>query len=271
MNKPIATVNERREVWTSSGASGRRIRCRILVAGYLMSVHGLLILLLCDPGLVYRARAFVWNSPQYRKDYSGIVAGHQQLTQLLPADSVVLLGDSRMRDLDARTVADGLAFNLSIGGDTTSGLLSRLPRYHQLDRCRLVVLGVGINDLSHFNDEEILHNYDQILSLLETAGARRVAVCSVFPVDEAVYQQSNAAWILGYRTTNTRIAAFNQQLHDLCGRRSGVQFIDTTAEMADQSGNLRPGYAYDGLHLTELGNQAWAKAIRRELRTKSDS
>jgi lysophospholipase L1-like esterase len=181
----------------------------------------------------------------------------------------VFVGDSRMRALDAAAAVGGAdkdrVYNLSIGGDTTTGLLYRLPRYNRLDRCRLLVLGVGVNDLSHYDDATILHNYGEILSRLRAAGVRRVAVTAVLPIDEGTYQQANSAWFRGQRTTNARIAAFNRKLRELCEGQPGVRFVDTTADLSDPSGNLRPGFSDDGLHLNDAGNRAWEAALRRAL------
>ena len=237
---------------------------------YLVLVHALVAWLLLDRNGVSRLEKFVRKSPVHQPEYQGMVTAHVVLTGSLPHRAVVFLGDSRMRDLDVSTVVSGPVYNLSIGGDTTRGLRFRLPRYHRLDQCGLVVLGVGVNDLAHFSDEESLHEYEAILCCLRDSGVRRVAVCSVLPIDETTYEQANAAWLRGHRTTNARIVAYNGKLRDLCERYPFARFADVTAEMSDASGNLRPGLSSDGLHLAGQGNQVWGAALKRALPLTSD-
>lgn len=247
----------------------RRYRtfARVCLAVYILCLHGLTVAIIWDPASVQRVKKFLFQTQESQGEYRGIVIAHSDATKSMPDGTVVFLGDSRMRDLDVTAVADRPAMNLSIGGDTTEGLLYRIPRYHRLDRCRLVILGVGVNDLSHFSDDEIHHNYVGVLTSLKDLGVRRILVCSILPV-AATYHQANSAWLRGHRTSNPRIAAVNEQLRALCTHHLGAEFVDTTADVVDQSGNLRPDFSLDGLHLNEAGSRAWADALRRQLPAK---
>jgi lysophospholipase L1-like esterase len=264
----VAAVEPTLPVQPNDGPSDHRrsrMWCRRLWILYLVILHTGLACVLWEPSVIARIEKFVRKSPEHQPEYRGMVTAHVTLASSLPEGSVVFLGDSRMRDLDAAAVASGPVYNFSIGGDTTRGLGARLPRYHRLDRCRLVVLGMGVNDLSHFSDEESLQQYEEVLRCLKDCGVRRVAVCSVLPVDEETYSQANAAWLSGHRVTNGRVVTYNGKLRALCDRHPFARFVDTTGEMTDDAGNLRPGFSADGLHLTGSGSRAWEAALKRSL------
>ena len=122
-----------------------------------------------------------------------------------------------------------------------------------------------MNDLSHFSDEEIVRNYEQILTGLSARKVARVVVCAVLPVTESC-PQSNSAWFRGHRITNPRIQGLNDQVRGLCARCSGVLFVDANGALSDPVGNLRAEFSDDGVHLQEAGNRVWADALRRLLR-----
>jgi len=239
---------------------------RRLFVVYFVLVHIVVFVVLWQPGIVSRIEKFVRKTPASQPEYRGMMTAHSVVLQSMPKESTVYLGDSRLRDMDVTSISEGPVYNLSIGGDTTRGLQTRLKHYQHLDRCRLVVVGVGVNDLSHFSDEESLQAYEWILCYMKDVGVRSVVVCSVLPVDEATYQQANSAWIRGHRTTNARIATYNEGLRSLCSRFTFVSFVDSTADVADESGNLRQGFSTDGLHLSESGNRAWAASLERSIK-----
>jgi len=256
----------------ASGAANRRRRfrtpCRLLVMVYLSVLHGLLVAAIWNPAAIQRVKKFVFQTQESQGEYRGMVAAQSEATKTMVDGTAIFLGDSRMRDLDVTSVADQPVMNLSIGGDTTEGLLYRIPHYHRLDRCRLVVLGAGVNDFSHFNDDVILRNYDRILFELNRVGVRRIFVCSILPV-ATNYLQANSAWIRGRRTDNARITAVNDQIRSLCLRHSSTDYVNLTEILADKEGNLRSDFSSDGLHLNSAGNLVWAESLRRHLSLKN--
>jgi lysophospholipase L1-like esterase len=264
MNTADTSRPDSSQVERACPARGRSRRlCSRFFFTYVVVLHIAFGWLLWDPSLVSRIAKYVRKSPAEQPEYRGMVAAHEIVTRSLPQGATVFLGDSRMKDLDVATIVEGPVYNLSIGGDTTRGLSARLKYYHRLDRCKALVLGIGVNDLSHFSDEESLQQYEQILSFLRESAVRRVVVCSILPIDEAVYHQANSAWLRGYRTTNARIVGYNSKLRELCDRYAFAQFVDVTSDLADSSGNLFPGFSGDGLHLLEAGSRAWASALKR--------
>lgn len=231
---------------------------------YLAGLHALVVTLLIYPGAVERIVRYWKHDPSITDAYQGMVKAQTVVCAGMPDRSIVFLGDSRMRDLPIREVARDPAINLSIGGDTCKGLVSRLPRYPRLETARRIVVAVGVNDLSHFSDEEVLNNYRALLQSLVSRNPT-ITITAIFPIDEATYEQANATYLSGQKVTNARIDRVNRSIAELCRQYSGVDFVDANAELAGANGNLREEYSDSGLHLTEAGNKAWAAALKKRL------
>jgi lysophospholipase L1-like esterase len=168
-----------------------------------------------------------------------------------------------MRDLPLRDVVASPALNFSIGGDTTKGLLGRVPRYSRLGAARRIVVGIGINDLSHSDDDVLLGHYRALVAYLAALGPK-VTITAILPINEETYRQANATLLSGQKVTNGRIAAVNQAIRELCAGRPNVEFVDVNGAVAP-GGNLLGEYTDDGLHLNRLGTSVWAAALRERL------
>ena len=231
---------------------------------YLVGLHALLLALLVEPGLVQRARRYLAHDPSVTAEYQAMVRAQAAISESLPGDAFVFLGDSRVRDLPVREAVPGpagAAINFGIGGDTTKGVLARLPRYDRLGTARRIVVSVGVNDLSHQPDEVVLGNYRELLRELAAIGPG-VVVVAILPINERMYRQANATLLSGQKVTNDRIRGVNEAVRRLCAAHPNVGFVDPGGAVSLPDGNLRDDYTVDGLHLNQAGNAAWATALR---------
>jgi lysophospholipase L1-like esterase len=242
---------------------------RYLGWSYLAVLHVMVILLAVYPSGMQRLHRYLVNDPSVTEGYQGMVSAQEVVCAGLPDHAVVFLGDSRMCDLPVRVAVDDPAINLSIAGDTVKGLLGRIGRYRRLEAARQIVLGVGVNDLSHFSDDTLLANYRTLLQEISERGPK-IIVVAIFPVNENKYEQANATYLSGQKVTNARIAGVNGAIRELCLQFSNVQFVDVNAALTSSDGNLRDEYSADGLHLTNEGSTAWAAALRLPLTRHSE-
>jgi len=214
----------------------------------------LLVLSFARPQLIERARAWIWTNPAEFSDYKGRVNAQVVQERNMPDWCVIFLGDSITEGLTVRSITEEPAMNWGIGKDTTVGILWRLPHYRNLNKARCIVLAIGINDLSHLEEAQIVSNYAKILDALPPEVP--LMCCSVLPINEAVYKQANSTWLNGRNVTSRRIERLNGLLRDLCDRRPGTRFVETGVLLRDAAGNLRGELTADGLHPNPLGMQA---------------
>jgi lysophospholipase L1-like esterase len=240
------------------------VRRRYLVWIYVGALHAAVAALVIYPNGLRRLARYWCHDPSVMEEYQGMVRAQAVVCAGMPEGAVLFLGDSRMRELPVRDVVSDPAINLSIGGDTTKGLLGRLGRYPRLETARRIVVGVGVNDLSHFDDQELLGNYRKLLETLNARGTW-ISVTSILPINESKYSQANASFLSGQRVTNGRIASVNREIEEACRTFSYIEFVDVNAALVGPDGNLRDEYSADGLHLNSSGNVAWAAALKLAL------
>ncbi|MFP4177746.1 MAG: SGNH/GDSL hydrolase family protein [Acholeplasmataceae bacterium] len=164
---------------------------------------------------------------------------------------IVLLGDSLVayaKDLIEDSV------NLGIPGDTTQGVIDRLDLVYPFDPSR-VVLWIGSNDLVLTDDdnETIAERILWIRDELEDNMAGRVIVATLAPVNEDRFEKHMFA------RDNRDIIAINAIL-----RREVEDIVDAHRVLVE-NGKLRDDYTTDGLHLTDEGYAAFARALSLKL------
>lgn len=172
--------------------------------------------------------------------------------------SVVFLGDSITQGWgpDMAGSFPGLRVaNRGISGDTTRGMLLRLPGDVLALDPRAVVMLMGTNDLEEGDDpESVAANVGEIVRRLQAHDPELpILLCKVFPSSESARRPADAI-----RRINELCAAAVE------GRRN-VTVVDTWSIFADADGNAKREEFPDLLHPNERGYARWAAALRPAL------
>lgn len=171
------------------------------------------------------------------------------LNGFAPRGQIVMTGDSIVEGFPLDEFFPQRIYNRGISGDTSAGLLQRLPETVLPLQPRLTLLWIGTNDLQ---DEipivQICHNVEQIGKLLEEAGSK-VAIVSVAPVN-MTSADGNIRNTVGKRT-NAAIRELNDRYGRLC-RDRGWQFLNIYPLLAENE-NLPEQFSEDGLHPNVAG------------------
>jgi lysophospholipase L1-like esterase len=229
---------------------------KVLLIAYIAALHGLVVVLVLWPAWIGTIAEHVGLKSR-DAFYKEKLAGHLLADGTVPAGAALFIGDSQIQGLDAASVAPA-AVNYGIGGDTTMGVLRRMPLYDSLARTRVVVLEVGTNDLATASPGEILANYRQIVSMVPARAA--IVVSAVLPVSAAKSEERS-----GKFSRNQAIGEINRGLAEICAARTGCIFLDVD-KLADAAGNLAPAFDLgDGLHLSREGYRAWGGMLRGAL------
>lgn len=164
----------------------------------------------------------------------------------------VLVGDSLSLWFPSdRLPSDQLWLNQGLSGDTTDGILRRLPDFANTHPDVIYVMA-GVNDLKHGrSDNEILGNLQQIIQRLQQIHPQaQIIVQSILPTRSD-------------RIPGDRINGLNQQLAAIV-EQTGVNYLDVYSQMADEAGYLRPELTTDGIHLSPQGYATWQIAILQQ-------
>ncbi|MEW6714641.1 MAG: GDSL-type esterase/lipase family protein [Nitrospirota bacterium] len=188
--------------------------------------------------------------------YRKISLYHSVIDKNVPADSVIFIGDSHIQMLTVSAVADK-PVNYGISGDTTAGILQRLPLYDSIRRSRAVVIAAGHNDIAQrANKGEIIRNYKLILEKIPADIP--LFFNAVFPVDERAGTK--------FTGINSEIKSLNTLSERLCGEFHNCHFLNVREKLADETGNLAVNY-HDGkgIHLNANGYSVWIGYLKEAL------
>ena len=147
-----------------------------------------------------------------------------------------------------------------IGGQTTPQMLVRFMADVVALRPKAVHLMAGTNDIAGNTGPMTLDQTEATLTAmaqLATANGIKVLLASVPPA-------GNFPWRPGLDTV-TPIRAINGWARGWAARHHAT-FVDYTPVLADASGAMKPGLAYDGVHPTEAGYDAMATVIEPVLK-----
>lgn len=172
---------------------------------------------------------------------------------------IVFLGDSITEMLPVSdwygeySLKSGLeVYNRGISGDSTLGIYGRVRENVISIKPKAVVILIGTNDLGFgFDPSFVEKNIENTLKLFkEECPDCKVILEAVYPVIDGK----------AGKRKNSDILEVNKKLKALAEKYSAA-FIDLTDKLADEKGNLRADYTFDGLHLSAKGYEVTTKEI----------
>ncbi|HLH38342.1 MAG TPA: GDSL-type esterase/lipase family protein [Bryobacteraceae bacterium] len=178
-------------------------------------------------------------------------AARNQMLESLPIPEtppVVFLGDSITAGCEWHELLNSPGvLNRGIGGDTSAGVLARIPGILRLRPAKIFLM-IGANDaqaLGYSPGMEFKEQRKIVMSLLANP-AVRIYVQSILP------------------SRNARFSRWGSEANRLLKtlQSSRVEFIDLRPAFEDHDGLIRPELTSDGLHLSAQGYRLWAAAIR---------
>jgi lysophospholipase L1-like esterase len=228
------------------------------VACYAIVLHVALGVLVIKTDFLYLAgKTLGWVPPEeWTPRLYAEILKQAELDASVPAGSVILLGDSLIAGLDSRAVSQE-AVNFGIGGDTTHTLYSRLPVLRSVSRSRIVVVGVGVNDLKYRAADRIASDYASVLDRM--ASVPQILALSILPVDEGGLAAADRPYL-----RNRTIMELNQALRRVCRERANCLFIDAWPVIANAAADV---YSSDGWHLSLAGSRLLAALLHRTLKS----
>ena len=120
---------------------------------YLVLLHFVLIGLIVKFDAVQRmAQKFDLIESRHAWHYRQMLGFHRHIDACVPKGAVLFIGDSFIQSMCVAAITEK-AVNFGIGGDTTEGVLKRLPRYTSIKRARAIVLAIGYNDLHELDND----------------------------------------------------------------------------------------------------------------------
>lgn len=153
---------------------------------------------------------------------------------------------------------DRTIYNRGVRATTTADVLAHMDTLIFDLKPSKLFLNIGSNDIG-FNVPEavFLANYRKILTQVRTQlPTTQIFVMAFFPINEVAdfgENQHEHGNLYQYRS-NERLLAANAKLKPLA-ESHGAEFLELSAGLSDDSGNLRKELSFDGTHLLPAGYQ----------------
>lgn len=174
-----------------------------------------------------------------------IVTQQSRRMQQVSGGATVFIGDSNTDGLATSQIATR-SENLGIDGDSTRGVLKRLPLYRLGNNTYIVA--IGSNDCLSGESDGFAERYSNILDLLPDSSP--VVASSIPPVKLSASSRT--------RRCGSLIVEMNQSIKSACEKRANCRFVNMTPLFA-QSEEITVA---DGVHLSPKGYEIWSKALR---------
>ncbi|GAB4425543.1 MAG: SGNH/GDSL hydrolase family protein [Anaerolineae bacterium] len=181
----------------------------------------------------------------------------------MTAPLILFYGDSRAADWPAPALPGARFANRGIPGDDTAGALRRFPRDAAALAPDVIVLQLGVNDLTGAiyvppqRAGEIIAacqaNLRQIVARAVDLGATLI-LTTIFPPAA----DPRAGWSRDHAALAETIEQVNRDLRQLAGER--VTLLETAPLLTEQ-GRVKPDFALDTLHLNRAGYAALNTAL----------
>lgn len=167
---------------------------------------------------------------------------------------VMMIGDSITDGQSVYANVFPRVCNRGISGDTTMGVLDRLPML-LAEKPRKVFLLIGTNNFGWGTPEAAARVVGDIITIARAfkAGGAQVYVQSILPV--------NTSCPLVVTRSNQQVIEANIKLFGHAQTTGEFVFVPLYASFADEAGMLKKEYTFDGLHLNEQGYKKWAEIV----------
>lgn len=171
----------------------------------------------------------------------------------IPAGAAVMVGDSITEGAANHPSLFPGIFNRGISGDTTIGVVHRLPQLLS-EKPGHVILLIGTNNLGWGTKQAISRIVPDLVGIVNAvkASGASVTLQTILPV--------NRAFPLAAHRDPAHIIAQNIAIMNI-GKVLGCRVVDLFSSFVDNQGALKPALTFDGLHINDDGYRLWSRLI----------
>ena len=238
---------------------------------YLLLIHAFVVLVLLKSDFIGRAQTKlglinlkpgftdVYHETDLKREvierYYDMIVYYSMMDSNIPDNAIIFIGDSLTQSLPVSAITP-LGVNFGISNDTSLGVIQRLKQYSSIRRSKIVIIAVGLNDLSMREPNEVIKSYKNIINSIPPN--IEIIFNAVHPVNENICNQQGRS--------NERIDQLNSGLKQLCLKYSNVHFISIAKSLKDETGNLSNEYHIgDGVHLNYYGYKIWINELKMKI------
>ena len=176
----------------------------------------------------------------------------------IPTGAIVWMGDSiTEQGWWSYLTKERNIINLGIGGDTTPGMLARLPEVLEAQPSKIFLMG-GVNDLSGNRPvEEIADNVRKMLVMVKERAPKCVVYLQsiITPNDDVIAYPYAAG-------KQKQTAELNEHYKALCDEGLAV-WVDLRPLLHNEKGEVREELTKDGIHIHPEAYRIWVDHLKK--------
>lgn len=206
---------------------------------------------------------FIFNKTNKEKDnYKNKLAE----TKSSLATEYLFLGDSIIYRYNLQMyLGEYPVINSGIGGNKTQDILDNLEnRVYKYKPTKLILL-IGINDLTHFKDEEyVSKNIEKITNKIHKKFPKcKIYIESIYPINNT-WKERSTIEVPSVDDITDKIKNTNKKIKELC-KKNGYTYINMFDLLKDDDGHLILEYTNDGIHPNEEGYKVITNKMKEVL------
>lgn len=207
---------------------------------------------------------FIFNKTNKEKDnYKDKLAE----TKSSIATEYLFLGDSITFRYNLQMyLSEYPVINSGIGGNRTQDILDNLDnRVYKYKPNKLILL-IGINDLTHFKDEEyVSKNIEKITDKIHKKFPKcKIYIESIYPINNT-WKERSTIEVPSVDDITNKIKNTNKKIKQLC-KKNGYTYINMFDLLKDDDDHLIEKYTNDGIHPNEEGYNVITNKIKEVLK-----
>jgi hypothetical protein len=101
--------------------------------------------------------------PEAAEHYHTMTVYYSMMDSNIPDNAIIFIGDSLTQSLPVSAITP-VGVNFGIGDDTSIAVIKRLKQYSSIRRAKIVIIAIGLNDLSIRGPNEVIKNYENIIN-----------------------------------------------------------------------------------------------------------
>ena len=193
---------------------------------------------------------------------------YRRLNQFAQLGKVLFVGSSLMEQFPINELLLDMGrtytvYNRGIGGYTTQQLAKSLDVCVYELQPSQVLINIGTNDMNtqEYTVEGLMERYEAILRDIQAhVPGVKLTLLAYYPLCEPkLAEDPHGREIL--KSRNNRIIAQANQAVQALAKKVGAGFLNCNSAITDESGNMRPEYTIEGMHMYGDGYAQVLKAL----------
>lgn len=215
---------------------------------YIAALHALVVTLIVKTDFIPKVKVKLGlAAPTPSVHLPNMRRIHTWMDESVPDNAVIFLGDSIVQGLATAAVVPD-AVNYGIATMNAAQLGDLIPAYKSLQRARIIVLSVGINDVILGEGADLPNRYKRILNRIPHTTP--LIWSAIAPTR---FKQPDPQ----------HIRSANQVIATLCEQRGNCTFVDTWALLAGEDGLAIDGLLLDDdIHFSAEAYAKWIAALQ---------